>query len=73
MKIVKNNDLQMNYFKDVKSGECFIDPDDDTISMKLYNDPDITSYNAVDLQSGCLFIMDDWAEVTVINSCLVII
>ena len=72
MKIVKNNDLQMNYFKDVKSGECFIDPDDNALSMKLYNQPNIP-YNAIDLQSGCLFTVADWTEVTVVNSCLVVI
>ena len=71
MKIIKNNDLQTNYFKDVKNGECFIDPDDGAISMKIYEQPTV-SYNAIDLQSGCLFTMDDLAKVTVINSCLVV-
>lgn len=70
MKIVKNNNSRTYYFKDVKSGECFIDPDDNSLSMKLYNDPDI-SYNAIDLQTGCLFTVGDWTKVAVVNSCLV--
>lgn len=52
-------------FKEIKYGECFIYPKDETICIKVCG---FNADNAVDLSTGNLFESDDDTEVIKIQS-----
>ena len=52
-------------FYDIKAGECFIYPEDNSICMKIFG---TDKNNSVDLHNGELFFIGDNSEVIKVNS-----
>ena len=71
MRVIDERKKTTTAFKEIRAGECFIDDEGD-LCMKAYSTDQDALYNAIILESGQIWIVDDDDLVEKVNTKVVI-